>query len=979
MRYNTHQAHIESLVFTGSEGLDEINDKLENILDQTDAITKTYKIDGAPAVVMWHTFKDYPDNSICLKSFVTSNKNCYSTPEEIEANYSTRPDLMKKLLFCLELAKYIPNGEAWQGDCLFIQDTLHKEQIDNEMFITFQPNKIIYAFPIDSDAANKITRSEFGIAFHTIYKGSLESKIQSFKVDLNRISCPNYFYLMDVSVGTVEMPDLKSLKQDFEALKYLEQPLYNSSEYGDLCNNAEFIKFWTLFENNNFSEQQTDKIELNNLKKNLTDFINKRLESDLYKKEKTLKTQYAKTRARLKFNSDIETLSTFVADNEQLLNKMVACFNQVIKIKLKLLDLMEGKKLDYNLYYNSLSQGYIKGVPEGVSVSDVDGNVVKFVDRSKFSFFNKNPDITAGFLHESLNEATAVVMFGRLNPPTIGHEKLINKMKSLGGEPLIFLSHTQDSKKNPLSYEDKVRFVEEAFDIEVVETSANDVYSVLHIVYDMGYNKCKYICGADRFDSLSKSIPKYNGVEVKDPNKFFDFKEIEVISAGERDADSSDEVEAASASKARVFAKNGDYENFSKIVPLENPRELYDKVREGLGILEESVFKNTEFEKHNFKYLDLVINDLISGKDILMQNGSKVPSKIEDAIPVETLFKTLSSEELEIKREELEALKQIPSNKDKAQKFEEITGLAWNKIYKGAYSKKTGGSAGRWAEELVDKNGSVKQEILNLLLKDLQKEDPTIVDLELVEAKPTGSENNKRELSYQALFGTLNHDDCGREIADEIFTCIIYREDSEEKKDFYLSVKTSKSNTSINQGLSKFSWEEVISPFMLESVNTNEKLSQVLEMIFGPTLYNAGNNYIIAANDYRIWYYDISNYIRSSALKNAIINSYGNGYYYLNISRNGKIEKLEPIANIRKEIERAQIKSLSAVVTQDSIKVQFFLDGNRHDLDWRRTGEKSFVFHCYAPKPYENETFSKRRGHKIENIDDYEFKLEKKL
>ena len=166
---------------------------------------------------------------------------------------------------------------------------------------------------------------------------------------------------------------------------------------------------------------------------------------------------------------------------------------------------------------------------------------------------------------------------------------------------------------------------------------------------------------------------------------------------------------------------------------------------------------------------------------------------------------------------------------------------------------------------------------------------------------------------------------------------------------------------------------------MLGSVNTNEKLSQVLEMIFGSTLNVAGNDYIIAANEYKTWYYDISEYIKASALKNAIINSYGNGYYYLNISRDGTIEKFEHISEIRGELERASIKSLNAAVTQDSIKIQFFLDGNRHDLDWRRVGGKSFVFHCYAPKPYERETFSKRQGHKIENINDYEFKLEKKL
>ena len=98
-----------------------------------------------------------------------------------------------------------------------------------------------------------------------------------------------------------------------------------------------------------------------------------------------------------------------------------------------------------------------------------------------------------GRLLES-DQKTAVVAFGRMNPPTIGHQKLVDKMASLaqGEKAKLFLSHTQDKKKNPLSYEQKIRYAKEAFEpkVDVVDSPARTVIEVLADLY----NQCLYAC-----------------------------------------------------------------------------------------------------------------------------------------------------------------------------------------------------------------------------------------------------------------------------------------------------------------------------------------------------------------------------------------------------------------------------------------------------------------------------------------------------
>jgi predicted kinase len=196
--------------------------------------------------------------------------------------------------------------------------------------------------------------------------------------------------------------------------------------------------------------------------------------------------------------------------------------------------------------------------------------------------------------NDFLSEATgkgAVFTFGRFNPPTTGHEKLVNKLSSLAkgyGDALLFSSHSNDKVKNPLSHKDKVRYLKAFFGkkVTVVDADVKQIFQILTFLYDRGYKRIRMVVGSDRVREFDNIIKKYNS--VKGRHGFYKFDEIQVISAGERDPD-ADDVSGMSASKMRSFAEKGDFASFKQGVPPAGKRladKLYKSIRKGMGVVE---------------------------------------------------------------------------------------------------------------------------------------------------------------------------------------------------------------------------------------------------------------------------------------------------------------------------------------------------------------------------------------------------------
>ena len=181
--------------------------------------------------------------------------------------------------------------------------------------------------------------------------------------------------------------------------------------------------------------------------------------------------------------------------------------------------------------------------------------------------------------------------FGRFNPPTTGHALLIGKLSKLGGDKLVFTSHSNDKLKNPLPHKVKVKYLRKFFGKKVGVPDANvrTVFEICNALQNKGYEKVNMMVGSDRVREFDNLLNKYNGVKAR--HGFYDFKEINVISAGERDPDAED-VTGMSASKMRAYAEKDDFENFAKGVPTRSKsdaQKLFKDVKKGMGIVESTL------------------------------------------------------------------------------------------------------------------------------------------------------------------------------------------------------------------------------------------------------------------------------------------------------------------------------------------------------------------------------------------------------
>lgn len=180
-------------------------------------------------------------------------------------------------------------------------------------------------------------------------------------------------------------------------------------------------------------------------------------------------------------------------------------------------------------------------------------------------------------------KGTAVIAWGRMNPMTAGHEKLVKKVidvaKKEKGTPQVFLTHSVDAKKNPLSYDDKVKYASKAFGPVVKKSSAKTIFQLLKQL-NLTSNKVVLIAGSDRVKEFSQTLNKYNGKE-------YNFDEIKVVSAGARDAD-ADDVSGISGTKMRAYAAS-DMTKFANNLPKKlkgDADKIASLVRKGMNMSE---------------------------------------------------------------------------------------------------------------------------------------------------------------------------------------------------------------------------------------------------------------------------------------------------------------------------------------------------------------------------------------------------------
>jgi hypothetical protein len=236
------------------------------------------------------------------------------------------------------------------------------------------------------------------------------------------------------------------------------------------------------------------------------------------------------------------------------------------------------------------------------------------------------------FTEERIKEI--IVTFGRFNPPTIGHEENIESIADMakGKTFKIYASQSEDPKKNPLSYEEKIKFMRKMFPKYgrniILDKNIKNIFNVASDAYDEGYTRLTVAVGSDRVNEFKALLQKYDG--VKGNHGYYKFPDgINVVSTGTRDPDIDDRTGEAtfkvSASKMRSAAAENDLKTFSAGVPktFGDVKELFNAVRKGMGLEESYNFRtHVQFDSISEQREHYINGSIFNVGDIVCSNKS---------------------------------------------------------------------------------------------------------------------------------------------------------------------------------------------------------------------------------------------------------------------------------------------------------------------------------------------------------------------
>lgn len=554
-----HYEHIEDQIFnTGSKGAVAAIDTLHGLIHNHDRIETQTKIDGSPSCF----FGKDPKGRFFVATKSISNKEpkINYTPQDIERNHGNAPGLVEKLKAAL---KYLPkvygnNRGTMQGDVMFTPQDIEPKMIDGKIHYTFRPNVVRNAVPADSEAGRQIEKAKFGFAVHTQYNGRGE-RLPAQHTDLEQH--PDVFQMPVTSPSLDSDPMLQAKLKDLgrmvattdqETFKYVSQPKVSA-----------LIK-----------QYMNAKVRTRSLNEiSAGDFIN--WVSVYHQKGidevKTPKGKQSRTEAR-------DALVVDMVKNKEHIAQSFELHKKITDLKHDIVEALDAKQPVQRFFDNA--DGTMRRTnPEGYVAIGHTGTH-KLIKREEFSHANftqvknwnagkKNDDqqTMEGPKGQAKN---AVLTFGRMSPPHIEHGHLIDavtkKAKELGGDPFVYVSHTQDNKSNPLSALEKIAILKKAYpdNKNIFQHSTKDspsIFSALANLHAQGYTSVTVVLGDDRTKEMMDSLKKYNGV-FKD-GKGYDFKTINVVSRHEindtRDSKGLDGVHASDVRKAAIAG------NFAKV------------------------------------------------------------------------------------------------------------------------------------------------------------------------------------------------------------------------------------------------------------------------------------------------------------------------------------------------------------------------------------------------------------------------------
>ena len=391
---NTHMTHMEdSVIYGGVNGARQAINGLRSLRDMLSGVHDGFisvKWDGAPAIFAGNDPRD-GKFFVAKKGIFNKDPKVYKTDSDVDAD--TSGDLAIKLKQAL---KYLPKlgiKGVLQGDFLYSRSDIKKDKIDGQEYITFHPNTIVYAVPINTRMANEILKSQIGIVWHTSYSGNtFETMKAKFGADVSNLAKSSDVWsqdavIKDLTNATLSKEETNNINNKLSEIGVLFNKI-SGNVLRQIEQNRELAQTIETF-NNTYVRKGEYIIDTTKHTNNLIKYIKDKFQKEVDKRS----TQKGKD---VQITKRDEFLSFFSPENKNNIKLIFDLQKLIVEAKLILLNKLH--ELNNIGTFIKTNNGYKVTGQEGyVAIDQLTGGALKIVDRLEFSHNNFSPDVLKGW------------------------------------------------------------------------------------------------------------------------------------------------------------------------------------------------------------------------------------------------------------------------------------------------------------------------------------------------------------------------------------------------------------------------------------------------------------------------------------------------------------------------------------------------------------------------------------------------------
>jgi hypothetical protein len=388
---NLHMQHIEDLIFNnGIAGIIKCKGLMEKTLNtlnkKRNQVQISTKYDGAPAVFCWSSFPGLPNNGIAIKGLFNKNPETFCFISDI-TNSGKPLDLQRKLIKLLEYLPdlKIPDGEIWQGDIMYDDESITIEDINGYPALSFHPNTICYSAKSMQDYI-RIKNSKLGMVWHTIYYGeSLDNVKCRYNINVGSLGHVPDIYMIDHIIPYENLTQLDLSYTD--DVSYINELLHLATyePYIALINNKIFVEYLTLFYNSMIRNNII--VGSHKFVGKLKEFVKNRFDL-IIESKKTQKTQ-------IQYETKCNEILDIIEENRYVITYMHRVMLKITGLKIAFINELDRYSTFYT-HFKMLNGKFNETNNEGYAISD-GFNIVKLINRHEFSSSNFSDDIVKGW------------------------------------------------------------------------------------------------------------------------------------------------------------------------------------------------------------------------------------------------------------------------------------------------------------------------------------------------------------------------------------------------------------------------------------------------------------------------------------------------------------------------------------------------------------------------------------------------------